>query len=485
MEVGDGNQSDDSSGEEGSSWVNYRGDGEGRRERIERHTSSESEQNRPRQSRNQTADRQESLRSDSSYPRNRENRADNNVIRAQDSRSKKLNEKLKSEPGDNVDTVDSCVIPDGPKPGMSNNVTAPRTDEDPAENETRGHGSHNLLEAVNRAKSDQHQRSRPPGPQSEQRRGHKPKPLRSRNTKPEPRNDLNNALSRSTGNLHEENNTRNPQGNQNIMYRSTQDLSESGRSDMAKNIMHRSTPNLHESDTNIATSQQRWENPQSRQNNVPPRWDKRPQGRDVNGPRYDNERSRQDGRQPPPERSTRSQTQENRPPRRDQYSPRRQNPERVQGRQAQRRNDNNRNQGDSRYRDQNRDRSNSRPSQHRSPEAQHERRNERNPYAQKDPRRPNGAQEPRGVARRQSSEERSYQRNPTSNIPYEREIPSDNRYQNSREHDRGNMQREQSGERGQSRSINIDTRANNSNTVPDTYLTLENADAQDTDDVYV
>lgn len=121
--VGSHHLSSDSS-DEGSTWENYGGDGEGRRGRRERHVSSSGSEESVACQNNQRSERHE--RSQPDVENNRERRCDTEQPvenRGLEMQVRKLNEKLIVKDTDNVDAF---VIPDGPKPGMNDNAERPQ-----------------------------------------------------------------------------------------------------------------------------------------------------------------------------------------------------------------------------------------------------------------------------------------------------------------------------------------------------------------------
>lgn len=243
--VGSDHQSDDSSSsDEGSAWGNYAGDGEGRRGRRERHESSESEGFNHRRQRGETSN-MESERSRGQQ--------------VEDERLRKLNQKFSSK---DEDVVDTCVIPDGPKPGMddSTNQVRPKAQQ-PVENQARGEESQNV-EALHQRALDQQQSYVTPesGPVARATRAPHPKPPRYRNRQEHGNNSRQNEgrdpMSRSVGNLREEglsNAESSTLANgalykRNPVNRSEQNLTDSrfkvDSSGQVGRSLHRSTPNL-------------------------------------------------------------------------------------------------------------------------------------------------------------------------------------------------------------------------------------------------
>ena len=235
LTVGSDHQSDSSSSsDEATTWGNYAGDGEGRRGRRERHASSESERSRA----NQRPENEENVNIAT-------NRAGND-----NRQRKKLNEKLSSKEGDNVDT---CVIPDGPKPGMEGakvDQIKPYA-QPPLESLATGRESH-TVEVPHELTNEQELAMDPGAKSSPERRAPHPKPLRYRDRQRQRESNDRNPMFRSTGDLLE--GAKNLDSGTGAMYkrnpinRSEQNLTDSRHNaDFArqenKNI-HRSTPNL-------------------------------------------------------------------------------------------------------------------------------------------------------------------------------------------------------------------------------------------------
>ena len=235
LTVGSDHQSDSSSSsDEATTWGNYAGDGEGRRGRRERHASSESERSRA----NQRPENEENVNIAT-------NRAGND-----NRQRKKLNEKLSSKEGDNVDT---CVIPDGPKPGMEGakvDQIKPYA-QPPLESLATGRESH-TVEVPHELTNEQELAMDPGARSSPERRAPHPKPLRYRDRQRQRESNDRNPMFRSTGDLLE--GAKNLDSGTGAMYkrnpinRSEQNLTDSRHNaDFArqenKNI-HRSTPNL-------------------------------------------------------------------------------------------------------------------------------------------------------------------------------------------------------------------------------------------------
>lgn len=208
--VGSHHLSSDSS-DEGSTWENYGGDGEGRRGRRERHVSSSGSEESVACQNNQRSESHE--RSQPDVENNREQRCNTEQPvenRGLEMQVRKLNEKLIVKDTDNVDAF---VIPDGPKPGMNNNAERPQLEttaavrEDSVDTANPSQAAETTVEQT----SGQQVRNEPriKGPQSR-----RPKPPRTRD--PRQRRDMRN----------EELNENRARANRNPISRSVPNLTE-------------------------------------------------------------------------------------------------------------------------------------------------------------------------------------------------------------------------------------------------------------------